>query len=121
VVNIVFNEALISFATAIIGIISLILSLRARYKLSEGTFKSYVSYYIGCLLLLVGFALWKTTQSIFQLTSFKYIYTEYAFIAFTFMVFALTSRKIFLMSKEFGFSEKTKKIKQILQQKKSGR
>ena len=117
-INIALDETSIAFVTAIIGIISLILASRARAKLSVGTLKDYVNYYMTALLLLLAFALWKIIQSVFNLRSFEFIYTEYTFLAFTFIVFALTTRKMFMMSKEFGFSEKTKKIEKILKQRK---
>ena len=116
-IKIVLNEALISFATALIGVISLTLTLKGRSKLSAGTFKTYINYYLAISLLLLGFAIWKIMQALFNLTSFRHIYTEYAFLSLIFIIFGLASRKMFIMSKEFGFSEKTDKIRKILRKK----
>ena len=112
-----YNEAIISFFTVVIGILSLIFSLKARSKLSTGSFKNYVNYYIGSLLFLVGFAVWKTVQSVFSLFSFKYIYTEYSLLALAFIVFAFATRKIFILSSEFGFVDKAEKINKVLKEK----
>ncbi|QQG38707.1 MAG: hypothetical protein HYS32_03840 [Candidatus Woesearchaeota archaeon] len=117
-ISIVLNEVIISGITAIIGATALAYASRARQRLSAGTFKAYVSYFVVCLLLLVWFSIWRIAREVFQLRSITSVYIEYGILVIIYVIFAVTSQKIFTMSREFGFSEKTDLIKKAILEKK---
>src|SRR3990167_3495837 len=113
--------AVISITTVIFGIGALILTSRARNKLSPGSLRKYIDNFSVCLAFIVIFSLWLTVRS---LTNFEVSfagftgYPELIFIVFAYIGFIIASYRVSKISKEFGFKEDGKDIGKIVKSRK---
>ncbi|MEK6808225.1 MAG: hypothetical protein AABY14_00895 [Nanoarchaeota archaeon] len=112
---------IISITTVIFGIIALVISSRARKRLTPGSLRSYIDNFNVCLSFIVLFTIWQTIRS-FQGVDIQIKglgdYPEYIFIFFAYISFIITSYRLVKISKEFGFKEEGKIITEIVQSKK---
>ena len=112
--------SIIGISTIVFGIGALIISSRARSRLTPGSLRSYIDNFSVCLAFIVIFSIWQTIRSI-QGTNINVSglanYPEYMFIVFAYAAFILTSYKILKISKEFGFKEEGKAIAKIVKPK----
>ena len=110
--------AVISITTVIFGIGALILTSRARNKLSPGSLRKYIDNFSVCLAFIVIFSLWLTIRS---LTNFEvsysgfYGYPEVIFIVFAYIGFIIASYRVARISEEFGFKDDGKEIGKMLE------
>lgn len=113
--------AAISITTVIFGIGALILSSRARNRLSSGSLRKYIDNFSVCLAFMVIFSLWMTVRSItnieVSLSGFSG-YPEIIFIVFAFIGFIIASYRVSKISEEFGFKEDGKEIHRLIKNKK---
>ncbi len=112
----------IGITTVIFGIVTLIMSSRARKRLAPGSLRDYVGYFSICLAFMVFFSLWQTIRM--SLTDYFKIsfsglteYPEYLFIILAYIAFIFASYKITKISREFGFVEEGKAIHSIVKEK----
>lgn len=114
--------AIVSITTVIFGIASLLLTSRARNRLSEGSIRKYMDNFAICLAFIVIFSVWQTARDFFGggidvKGHATYIsYPEYIFIVFAYIAFILASFRVLKISKEFGFKEDGKKIEQLIKE-----
>ena len=112
--------AIISVTTVIFGIVALILSSRARSRLSPGSLRKYIDNFSVCLAFMVIFSLWLTIRS---LTDFKVSlagfsgYPEIIFIVFAYIGFVIASYRVSKISEEFGFKDEGKEIQLLVKKK----
>ena len=110
--------AVISITTVIFGIGALILTSRARSKLSPGSLRKYIDNFSVCLAFIVIFSLWLAIRS---LTNFEvsfsgfYGYPEVIFIVFAYIGFIIASYRVTRISEEFGFKDDGKEIGKMLE------
>lgn len=113
--------AIISITIMIFGIAALILSSRARSRLTPGSLRSYIDNFSVCLAFIVIFTIWQTlrifTNSEINVNALSQ-YPEYIFIVFAYMAFIITSYRIVKISREFGFKDEGKVIGEIVKAKK---
>lgn len=109
--------AVISVTTVVFGIGALILTSRARKRLSAGSIRKYIDNFSVCLAFIVIFSLWLTIRS---LTNFEVSfsgfsgYPEFIFIVFAYIGFMIASYRVAKISEEFGFKEEGKEIEKII-------
>ena len=112
---------IISVTTVIFGIAALIISSRARKRLTPGSLRSYLDYFSICLAFVVIFTIWQAIRSI-QGSNIRIgglsDYPEYIFIVFAYAAFIMTSYKLLKISREFGFKEEGVNIGNIVNFKK---
>lgn len=109
--------AIISITTVIFGIGALILTSRARNKLSAGSIRRYIDNFSVCLAFIVIFSLWLTVRSLTKFeASFSAFsgYPEIIFIVFAYIGFIIASYRVSKISEEFGFKEDGKEIAKII-------
>ena len=110
--------AVISITTVIFGIGALILTSRARNRLSQGSLRKYIDNFSVCLAFIVIFSLWLTIRS---LTNFEvsfsgfYGYPEVIFIVFAYIGFVIASYRVSRISEEFGFKDDGRDIVKMLE------
>jgi len=113
--------AIISITTVVFGIGSLILSSRARNRLSEGSLRKYIDNFSVCIAFIVIFSIWQTIRSItnveVSLSGFTG-FPEIIFIVFAYIGFMIASYRVSKISDEFGFKEEGKEIQDIVKEKK---
>lgn len=112
---VVVNEVVVGAITAVLGSMAIAYTSRAWRRLTKGTLRTYVSYFLVCLLFLVGFSILRMAREVFGLRG-TYIFVEYGFIGIAYVVFAITSQKMYTMSREFGFMDKSEKIREAMKQ-----
>ena len=116
--------AIVSITTVIFGIASLLLTSRARNRLSEGSIRKYMDNFAICLAFIVIFSVWQTARSIFGISidvEGLATYPEYIFIVFAYIAFIVASFRVMKISQEFGFKEDGRKIEQIIREKPKAR
>ena len=112
--------AIISITTVVFGIGALILTSRARAKLSSGSLRKYIDNFSVCLAFIVIFSLWLTIRS---LTNFEVSfagfagYPELISIVFAYIGFVIASYRVSKISEEFGFKEEGKEIGKLVKKK----
>lgn len=112
---------IISITTVIFGIGALILTSRARSRLSEGSIKRYIDNFSVCIAFIVVFSLWLTIRS---LTNFEVSFSGFAgypeliFIVFAYIGFVIASYRVSKISEEFGFKEDGKEIAKLVKSRK---
>lgn len=113
--------AIISITTVIFGIAALILSSKARTRLTPGSLRSYIDNFTVCLAFIVIFSIWQTIRSFLDANiriSGLIEYPEYIFIVSAYIAFIITSYRITKISTEFGFKKEGKVIENIVKAKK---
>ena len=113
--------AVISVTTVIFGIGALILSSRARARLSPGSLRQYIDNYSVCLAFIVVFSIWQTIRSITNVeVSFSGFtgYPELIFLVFAYIGFVIASYSVSKISEEFGFKEEGKEIQKLVNKEK---
>ena len=113
--------AVISVTTVIFGIGALILSSRARKRLSPGSLRKYIDNYSVCLAFIVVFSIWQTIRSVTNVeVSFSGFtgYPELIFLVFAYIGFIIASYRVSKISEEFGFKEEGKEIQKLVNKEK---
>ena len=108
---------LVGLSTVVFGVSSLILTSRARRKLSDGSIRRYMDNFAICLAFIIIFSMWQTMRSYYGIsidTEGLSTYPEYIFIIFAYISFIIASYRILKISEEFGFKDDGKKIKAII-------
>jgi len=112
---------IIGITTIIFGIGSLILSSRARSKLSHGSLRKYIDNFSVCIAFIVIFSVWQTIRSMIDidvtLSGFAG-YPEFVFIIFAYIGFIIASYRVGKISEEFGFEKEGKEIGKLIKKKK---
>jgi len=113
--------AIIGITTVVFGVGALILTSRARARLSEGSIRRYIDNFSVCIAFIVFFSLWLTVRS---LTNFEVSfvgfkgYPELIFIVFAYIWFVIASYRVSKISEEFGFKEDGNEIARIVKSRK---
>ncbi|MEK6949196.1 MAG: hypothetical protein AABX34_03175 [Nanoarchaeota archaeon] len=113
--------AVISTTTVIFGIGALILTSRARRRLSPGSIRRYIDNFSVCLAFIVTFSLWLTIRSLTNFdASFSAFsgYPEIIFIVFAYIGFMIASYRVSKISEEFGFKDEGKEIAKLIKSRK---
>ena len=107
----------ISITTVIFGIGALILTSKARSRLSQGSIRKYIDNFSVCIAFIVFFSLWLTVRSLTNIeASFSGFsgYPEMIFIVFAYIGFIIASYRVAKISEEFGFKEEGREIGRML-------
>jgi hypothetical protein len=110
--------SIIGVTTVIFGIAALLLTSKARRKLSPGSLRKYIDNFSVCLAFIVIFSLWLTIRSFTNLEiSFGGFsgYPELIFIVFAYIGFMIASYRVSKISEEFGFNDEGKVIRKVVQ------
>jgi hypothetical protein len=110
--------SIIGVTTVIFGIAALLLTSKARKKLSPGSLRKYIDNFSVCLAFIVIFSLWLTIRSFTNLEiSFGEFsgYPELIFIVFAYIGFMIASYRVSKISEEFGFNDEGKVIRKVVQ------
>ena len=112
---------IIGITTVVFGIGALILTSRARSRLSSGLLREYIDNFSVCLAFIVVFSLWLTIRSLtdFEVSFSGFIgYPELIFIVFAYIGFIIASYRASKISEEFGFKEDGKDIAKLIKSRK---
>ena len=108
---------IIGITTVVFGIGALILTSRARSRLSSGLLREYIDNFSVCLAFIVIFSLWLAIRS---LTNFEVSFSGFAgypeliFLVFAYIGFVIASYRVSKISEEFGFKDDGKEIGNII-------
>jgi len=112
---------IISITTVVFGIAALVISSRARKRLTPGALRSYIDNFSVCLAFIVLFTIWQAIRSLIgsniRVTGLAE-YPEYIFIIFAYISFIITSYRVLMISKEYGFKEDGIRIEEIIKSRK---
>ena len=113
--------AIISITTVVFGIAALVISSRARKRLTPGLLRSYIDNFSICLAFIVLFTIWQAVRSLLgsniKVTGLAE-YPEYIFIIFAYISFIITSYRILVISREYGFKKEGNRIGEIIKARK---
>jgi hypothetical protein len=106
------------------GVMAIIWTILARKSLSPGSqLKEYATIFLICLVFILAYSVWELLEKLIGWTG-SAIYPKYFFITISYLGFVTAAYKMFSLSKEFGFSDKSDTIAKIIAQrvkKKKGR
>ncbi len=116
-------ELAIGFITFSLGILAIIWTSMAVISLSKGSaLRKHTTNFLLCLIFILAFSIWHVISKLFgwrQTINQAMLYPGYLFLALTFVIFVVTAYQIRAMGQEFGFKTQAKKIKKVMQKKKS--
>lgn len=115
------SVTVISITTVIFGIVALLLTSKARSRLSSGSIRRYIDNFSVCIAFIVIFSLWLAVRSATNLeVSFAGFsgYPEIIFIVFAYIGFMIASYRVLKISEEFGFKEDGREIAKLVKSRK---
>lgn len=118
IINLVKDpEIIVSLISLSFGILAIIWTFIAMTSLSKGSsLRNYVTLFLIALVFILLFSIWHALSKIFRWEKL-WLYPEYVLISLAYITFVVSSYKVYKLSKEFGFKEKSNEIKNILKKK----
>lgn len=117
-------EASFGVAAIVCGILAIVLSIRARGKMTEGLLREYSGYVTLSMFFLIAVATWHVMVVVFGIIDVPTVsmrLPEYFLALLACLTFLLASSKIHHMGEHFGFKEKGKEILDLVERKKHAR
>lgn len=113
------TEIAVGFVTISFGVLAIIWTSMAVTSLSKGSsLRRHTINFLFCLVFVLLFSIWHTLSKLLKwretLNEFM-LYPGYLFITLAFLIFVVTSYQILTMGKEFGFGNKAKEIRTVME------
>ncbi|MFH1065385.1 MAG: hypothetical protein V1734_02660 [Nanoarchaeota archaeon] len=123
VIQLIGNAELILSALSLtFGIMAIIWIVKARKKLSRGSsIKSLATNFLVTVIFILCFSIWGIVVNMLGLEAVYgdiINFPQYLFISFSYIAFVGTAYKLMKMGEEFGFNIQSKKIEQMIKNKK---
>jgi hypothetical protein len=116
------TEIAIGFITMTFGVLAIIWTSMAISSLSKGSsLRKQTTYFLISLILILFFAFWHTLSKLLgwrETINEVMLYPGYIFITLAFLIFVITAYQVLKVGQEFGFVDKGKKIKKVMEKKK---